>query len=90
MLLCLGGIGTLASLPRKGDRSNPSNYRLTGLISCLSKALETIRNSKLLKHVSSFNLLSDHQYGFLKGRFTGDFLAILTASLSRFGQNRYN
>ncbi len=77
-------------MPKKGDRSNPSNYRPIALISCLSKAFETILNRKFLKHLSSFNLLSDHQCGFRKGRSTGDLLAFLTdswsSSFSRFGE----
>ncbi len=77
-------------VPKKGDRSNPSNYRPIALISCLSKAFETILNRKFLKHLLSFNLLSDHQYGFRKGRSIGDLLAFPTdswsSSLSRFGE----
>ncbi len=76
--------------PKKGDRSNPSNYPPIALISCLSIAFGTILNRKFLKHLSSFSLLSDHQYGFCKGRSTGDHLAFLTesmsSSLSRFGE----
>ncbi len=77
-------------MPTKGDRSNPSNYRPIALFSCLSKAFEIILNKKFLKHLSSFSLLSDHQYGFRKGPSTGDLLAFLTdswsSSLSRFGE----
>ncbi len=77
-------------VPKKGDRSNSSNYRSIALISCLSKAFETILNSKFLKHLSSFNLLSDHQYGFRKGRSTSDLLDFLTdswsSSISCFGE----
>ncbi len=77
-------------VPKKGDRCNPSNYRPIALMSCLSKAFETILNGKFLKHLSSFSLLSDHQYGFRKGRSTGDLLAFLTnswsSSLSHFGE----
>ncbi len=44
----------------------------------------------LLKHLSSSDLLSEHQYGFRKERSTGDLLAFLTdswsSSLSRFGE----
>ncbi len=65
---------------KKGDSSNPSNYRPIDLISCLSKAFETILNRKFLKHLSSFNLLSDHQYGFRKRRSTGEILAFLTVA----------
>ncbi len=73
-------------VPEKGARSMPSSYRPIALISCFSKAFKTILNRKFLKHLSSFNLLSDHQYGFRKGRSTGDLLAFLTDSLSRFGE----
>ncbi len=77
-------------VPKKGDRSNPSNYRIISLISCLSKAFESILNRKFLMHLSSFNLLTDHQYGFRKGRFTGELHAFLTdswsSSLNRFGE----
>ncbi len=69
---------------------NPSNYCLIALICFLSKAFEIILNRKFLKHLSSFNLLSDHQNGFRKGRCTGDLLALLTdswsSSLSRLGE----
>ncbi len=77
-------------LPKKDDSSNPSNYRPIALISCLSKAFETNLNKKFLKHLSSFNLLSDRQYRFRKGRSIGDLLVFLTDSwsspLSRFGE----
>ncbi len=77
-------------MPKKGDRSNPSTYRPIALLSCLSKAFETILNKRFLKPLSSFNLLSDRQYGFRKERSTGDLLAFLTNSwsffLSRFGE----
>ncbi len=67
---------------KKGDGSSPSNYRPIALIFCLSEDFETILNGKFLKHLSSFSLLSDHQYGFRKGRSTGDLLAFLTDSWS--------
>ena len=77
-------------VPKKGDRSNPSNYRPIALLSCLSKAFETILNRKIQRHLSASNLLSDRQYGFRKGRSTGDLLAFLSdswsSSLSSFGE----
>ncbi len=77
-------------VPKKGDRSNPSNYRPIALPSCLSKAFENMLNRKILKHLSTFNFLSDHQYVFHKGRSTGDVLTFLTncrsSSLGRFGE----
>ena len=74
-------------VPKKGDRSNPSNYRPIALISCISKAFESILNKMILKHLSAHNLLSDRQYGFRKGRSTGDLLAFLTESWSSSFRN---
>ncbi len=75
---------------KKGDRSNPPNCRPIALLSCLSKAFETILNRKIHKHLSAYNL-SDRQYGFRMGRSTGDLLAFLSnswsSSLSSFGEN---
>ncbi len=77
-------------MPKKGDRSNPSKYRPIALLSCLSKAFESIVNRKIQKHLSTSDLLSDRPYGFRKGRSTGDLLSLLSdswsSSLSRFGE----
>ena len=66
---------------KKGDRSNPSNCRPIALIFFLSKAFESVLNKKISRHLSAHNRLSDCQYGFRKGRSTGD-LAFLTESWS--------
>ncbi len=76
-------------VPKKSDRSNTSNYCPIALLSCLSQASEVVLNRKVLKHLSA-SILSYHQYGFCKGRSTGDLLPFLTnswsSSLSRFGE----
>ena len=69
-------------VPKKGDRSLPSNYRPIALTSTISKTLESIINKKILKYFSTYNLLSDRQYGFLKGRSTGDLLTCLSHTWS--------
>ncbi len=75
---------------KKGDRSNPSNYRPIALSSCLSKAFESILNRKIQKYLSTSDLVSHPQYGFRKGRSTVDLISLLTdswsSSLSRFGE----
>lgn len=63
----------IQSVPKKGDRSCPFNYGPIALLSCISNAFEII----LLKHLSTFNLLSDHKYGFHKMRSIGA-IAFLT------------
>ena len=78
-------------VPKKGDRSNPSNYRPIALTSAVAKVFETLLNSHFIKHLESNNLLSDHQYGFRKARSTGDLLSYLThtwsSSLRDFGES---
>ena len=53
------------------------------MISYLSKAFESVLNKKIIRHLSAYNLLSDYQYGFRKGRSIGD-LAFLTESWLSF------
>ncbi len=65
-------------VPKKGDRSNPSDYHPIALLSCLSKAFESILNRKIQKHLSTSDLVSDCQYGFRKGCSTGDLLSLIT------------
>ena len=75
-------------VPKKGDRSNPSNYHPIALTSAV---FETLLNSHFIKHFESNNLLSDHQYSFRKTRSTGDLLSHLThawsSSLRNFGES---
>ena len=65
-------------IPKKGDRSNPSNYRPIALTSSISKLFESILNTQILKHLERCKKLSDHQYGFRKARSTGDLLSYVT------------
>ena len=78
-------------VPKKGDRSNPSNYRPIALSSAIAKVFESILNSHFLNHLEKNLLLSDHQYGFRKARSTGDLLSYLThlwsSSLRDFGES---
>ncbi|XP_063545771.1 uncharacterized protein LOC134753763 [Cydia strobilella] len=57
-------------IPKKGDRSNPSNYRPIAITSLFSKTMESIINCQLLRYLEDHQLLSDRQYGFRRGRST--------------------
>ena len=63
---------------KKGDRSNPSNYRPIALSSVIAKVFESIFNSHFLHHLEKNLLLSDHHYGLHKARSNGDLLSYLT------------
>ena len=51
-------------------------------MSCLFKTFESVLNKKRMRYLSAYNLISDCQYGFRKGRSTGNLLAFLTESWS--------
>ena len=85
-ILLVRSLLTLKPVTKQGDSSNPTYYRSLGLIFCLSKAFESVPNKRIMRHLSAHNLLSDCQYGFRKGRSTGDLLAFLTESFRDFGE----
>ena len=53
-------------VPKKGNRSDPSNYGLIALTSTIVKVFETVLNWQFLKQLKSNSILSVHQYGFAK------------------------
>lgn len=65
-------------IPKKGDRTDPSNYRPIAITSILSKVMERVINTRLLAYLEENQLINDRQYGFRHGRSTGDLLAYLT------------
>jgi hypothetical protein len=62
---------------KKGDSSQPCNYRPISITSILSKAFENIVNRRLLGYLEENLLLNDHQYAFRHNRSTGDLLSKL-------------
>ena len=53
---------------KKGKKTDPGNYRPVSLTSVLCKLLEGFVRSALYKHIVENDLLSEHQFGFCKGR----------------------
>lgn len=53
---------------KKGDRTDPSNYRPVSLTSQVCKVLESIIRDKIVDHLEANNLLNEAQHGFRKGR----------------------
>ena len=53
---------------KKGDRTDPGNYRPVSLTSQVCKILESIVKEHILEHLASNNILSDKQHGFRVGR----------------------
>ena len=53
---------------KKGNRSDPANYRPVSLTSIPCKLLEHIIHSNMMKHFDEHMVLNDEQHGFRKGR----------------------
>ena len=53
---------------KKGDKSDPSNYRPVSLTSIVCKIFESYIRDALYNHLVDTGLLSDNQFGFCKGR----------------------
>jgi hypothetical protein len=72
---------TVIPLRKKGDRGNMSNYRLLSHLTSFSKIFETVMQSRVLKHLSKYNILSSEQYGFRTGLRTDDAIFKLTTEI---------
>ena len=53
---------------KKGKKSSPGNYRPVSLTSIVVKIFESILRDCIIEHMSSNNLFSCHQHGFINGR----------------------
>ena len=49
---------------KKGQKSDPKNYRPISLTSVICKSMEHIIVSQIMKHLEDQNILSDRQFGF--------------------------
>ena len=57
-------ISLMSAIHKKGNRQLPSNYRP---VSIIFRGLETIITNFIVEFLVSNNLLSDFQFGFVKG-----------------------
>ena len=62
---------------KKGEKSNPENYRLITLVSCLGKLFTGILSNRLYTYAEQSDVLTSSQTGFRKGRSTTDNIFIL-------------
>uniref|UniRef100_A0A3B3QXL0 Reverse transcriptase domain-containing protein n=1 Tax=Paramormyrops kingsleyae TaxID=1676925 RepID=A0A3B3QXL0_9TELE len=53
---------------KKGDRSNPANYRPISLTCITGKVMEAIIQVKMVDYLDSNNILRDSKHGFRRGR----------------------
>jgi len=67
---------------KSSDPLNVNNYRPISVLPCISKVLEKLVYSRLLKHLNQNNILYKHQYGFRKGYSTSLALIHLMEKIS--------
>ena len=61
-------IQSITPIFKKGDKSDPANYRPISLTSHLIKIFERVIRKNLVHHLETNNILSNKQHGFRKGR----------------------
>nr|CAH7724573.1 unnamed protein product [Callosobruchus chinensis] len=74
----------IQSVPKKGSKDDPSNYRPVALLSVISKVVEKCVNQVLMKFVELNQLINNRQHGFRHQRSTGDLLAYVTHVWNKF------
>lgn len=62
--------GIITAIYKKGSKSEVGNYRPVSLTSVVSKIFESIIRDHIMRHFITNKLLSNKQYGFIKGRST--------------------
>ena len=67
-------------VPKKGDRSNPSNYRPIALTSAVAKVFETLLNSHFIKHLESTTFFQITSMASVRQDLQGIFFPILLMS----------
>ena len=60
----------ITAIFKKGSRAETSNYRPISLTPVISKLLEHIIHSHIMKHLEQHHILTDHQHGFRAKRST--------------------
>ena len=81
-------IGRIVSIHKKGDPSNPVNYRGITISSTLGKLFNSILNRRLCNFLDDRNILCDEQSGFRKKHRTSDHMFILKNVINKYKRGR--
>jgi len=68
----------LKPLHKNGDRCEVSNYRPVSLLTSFSKISEMVMQTRILKHLTKYNILSTEEHGFRIGLKTDNAIYKLT------------
>lgn len=81
-------IANIHPIHKGGDRDSVNNYRPISVLPALSKILEKLINSRLVKFLNKYNILSEHQYGFRTNLSTQDAILKLTDTVVQHLDNK--
>ncbi len=68
---------------KKGDRTQPSNYRPLSLTSICCNVMERIIHSNVMDHLDEHDILCDHQHGFRQNRSCESQLILTTTDFAK-------
>ena len=71
-------IARVSPIHKKGDVTDPNNYRPISVLNLLNKIFEKIIHKRLYKYLTKFNLIYKYQFGFREGYSTMHALVELT------------
>jgi len=80
--------GIIIPIHKRGDISDPNNYRGITLISCFAKLFTSILNERLKQWAETNDILTDAQFGFKPNCSTVDAIFILNALIEKQFQNK--
>ena len=82
-------LGIVTTIYKKGDKSDPNNYRPITLLNTISKIFERVLYNSMYSHLIENSLIYHLQSGFLSGHSTADqLLAICTDIFRNFEENK--
>ena len=68
---------------KKGNKSDPKNYRPVSLTSIISKTIEHILSSQIMSYLESHNIITSTQFGFRHNRSCESQLLLTTDDFAR-------
>ena len=81
---CAHWVGTYyRSLPKGGDKKDPSNYRHITVLPSMDKLFETLVNNRLVFMKDVFNMEDKFNGGFKKNSSTSDNMFLLVGAIQR-------
>jgi len=74
---------------KKGDKSDPKNYRPISIVPIFSKVIESVMHKQLYNYFEAYNLFSESQFGFRTGKSTTTaVMSIINEALQAFEEKQ--